>query len=347
VFPVPKCPLSREYVDKADINLLSICVRHGLGAYEASRRYPASAAKVFAAYGEDQGFQKVFDQYGHPVIPIVAYVVENGSRELQVRQTLGEAFQQVWSGKWPKWQANKITPEQIGLIAIHQISIRGHEMLAEFEIVNGVPKRKPVTAFVLGAKDLLIGGIVDLEKVLVRGERLPSWQEVGLFALDVTIVAGGVGAVAKATRVGSRSVVERSTGRLMVEGAYGAISSVTKLSVSVAPIAFAYILITRPWLIAPAGGWIAEQMGIDRSVGIFAVYLMGFYLLFEFLRRIIWCGWILCSLFRRLLLVFRHWPQRRLRSITLAFANPIPPSPAIPPMNASMAGAHEGQREIG
>lgn len=43
-----KCPLSQEYTDKADIGLLSICLKYGLGAHEAAQRYPATAAKVFA-----------------------------------------------------------------------------------------------------------------------------------------------------------------------------------------------------------------------------------------------------------------------------------------------------------
>ena len=49
-----KCPLSQEYTDKADIGLLSMCLKYGLSAYEAARRYPATAAKVFAVYGEDE-----------------------------------------------------------------------------------------------------------------------------------------------------------------------------------------------------------------------------------------------------------------------------------------------------
>jgi hypothetical protein len=53
-----KCPLSWEYTDKADIGLISICLKYGLGAYAAAQRYPATAAKVFAVYGEDETFQR-------------------------------------------------------------------------------------------------------------------------------------------------------------------------------------------------------------------------------------------------------------------------------------------------
>src|SRR5712691_2783329 len=70
--PNTKCPLSPEYIDTADIKLLSICLRYGLGAYQAARRYPETSAKVFAVYGEDETFQHVLDRLGHDVIPVVA-----------------------------------------------------------------------------------------------------------------------------------------------------------------------------------------------------------------------------------------------------------------------------------
>jgi hypothetical protein len=300
-----KCPLSQDYTDKADIGLLSICLKYGLGAYEAAQRYPATAAKVFAVYGEDEAFQKVLDRYGHPVIPIIAFFVEHGSREFQIRQAIGKAVQQMWEGSKPKWELADITREQIGLIAIYRLARRGNEMLAEFEIVDGTAKRKPMTRLMLGLKDLLLGGVGDIETILVRGERLPSWKEVGFAALDVTIVAGGVGAVAKAARVGvgTAEVVEKNavrlaaegatgnnTIRVAAEGAYEAISVVGKAGVFVAPIALAYVAITRPQLIASAGGWVAEQFGGNRFVGIFAVYLIGIFLVLQFLRPLWWCG---------------------------------------------------------
>ena len=344
--PGAKCPLSQDFTDKADIRLLSICLKYGLDAFEAAQRYPATAAKVFAVYGEEETFQKVLDRYGHQVIPVVAYFVENGSREFQIRQALGDALQKIWEGKKPKWELADITREQIGLIAIYHLEHRGHEMLAEFEIVDGVAKRKLLARFLLGAKDLLLGGVGDLETILVRGERLPTWKEVGFAALDVAVVAGGVGAVAKATRLGggaaevveksavrlgaegaatkntirlaaestagkntirlaaaesaaennairlaaAEGAAEKNTIRLAAEGAYEAISAVGKTGVLVAPVAFVYVAVTRPQLIASAGGWVAEQLGANRLVGIFVVYLIGIFLIFQLLRPLLWCG---------------------------------------------------------
>jgi hypothetical protein len=287
-----KCPLSPEQIDKADIGLLSICVNFGLAAYDAAQRYPLTAAKIFAVYGNEEIFQEVLDRYGHQVIPVIEFFVENGSRELQIRQALGNAVHEIWAGKKPKWEPADITREQVGLIAIYRLAARGHEMLAEFEIIDGIAKRKPMTRLILGMKDLLLGGVEDIETILVRGQRLPTWKEVGLAALDLTIVAGGVGAVAKAARLGvdAAGVVEKSTLRLAAEGAYEAISAVGKTGVLVTPIAFAYVAITRPQLIASAGGWIAEQIGVNRTFGIFAVYLVGIFLLLQLLRPLLWCG---------------------------------------------------------
>ena len=160
-----KCPLSPEYTDTADIRLLSICLRYGLGAYQAARQYPETSVKVFAVYGEDETFQKILDRLGHEVIPVVAYFVEHGSREYKLRQAVGEAMQQMWEGRKPKWQPANITREQIGLIAIYHLERRGHEMLAEFEIVDGAAVRKPMRRFFFGLKDLLLGGVEDIETI--------------------------------------------------------------------------------------------------------------------------------------------------------------------------------------
>jgi hypothetical protein len=226
---------------------------------------------------------------------------------------------ELWEGQAPTWQAANITREQIGLVAIYQLERRGHEMLAEFEIVDGKAVRKPIRRIFFGLKNLVFGGVDDIETVLVRGERLPTWREVGVAALDLTVVAGVVGAVAKTTRlaVGGAEAVEASaipvaaadaaessslglaaaesaTGknvfRVAAEGAYETIAAVGKTGAIVAPVAVAYLVVTRPQLVASAGGWVAERLGINRLAGIFAVYLIGILLLLQFLRPLLWCG---------------------------------------------------------
>lgn len=283
-----KCPLSRQYIDEADLGLLRLCIAYGLSAFEAAKRYPESAAKVFAVYGKEKAFQKILDQYGHQVIPIISYFVENGSFKFQARQMLGEVLDQVWAGQLPKWELTKLTREQIGLVAIYEIAARGHEILAEFEIVDGVAKPKPFTGSILEAKQFFLGGIGDLETILVRGERLPTWKEVGSAGLDVAVLAGGVGGIAKVARVGGDALVEKSAARLMAEGAYETLSVAGKTVKNVAPYAALYVVVTRPSLIPYFGGWVAEQFGINRYVGMFIVYFVGVLLALECLRRLTW-----------------------------------------------------------
>jgi hypothetical protein len=210
----------------------------------------------------------------------------------------------MWEGQKPKWELGSITREQIGLIAINQIAARGQEMLAEFEIVDGVAKRKPFASIVLETKDFLLGGVENVETVLVRGERLLGWEEVGLAAVDVTIVVGGVGAAAKAVRVGSVARAEEGSARLMAEGAYKAVRTVGKTSVKIAPFAFVYAAVTRPALMASAAGWLAEQLGYSRLFGISVFYWIAIYLVLGLLRPLIWCGLLIVRLLsplRRLL----------------------------------------------
>lgn len=300
-----RCPLSQQIIDKIDLALLSVCLMHGLTAYDAALRYPAIAAKVFVVYGEEKTFQEILDKYGHVVIPVIAYFVENGSREFQFRRAIGDAWEKFRKGEKVEWHFSDITPDQLGLIAIYEIDRRGHELLAEFEIIDGTAKRKKITRVILEAQDLLLGGVKDLEKVLTRDERTPTWKEVGWAALDVTIVAGSVGAIAKAARVGARAagLVEKGTLRLASEGAIEAITVLGKTTVRAAPLAFLYVAITRPDVIASAGGWFAEQMGFSRSAGIYAVYLVGIFALLLLLQPLFWLVKAVTAPFR---FVLRH-----------------------------------------
>ena len=293
-----KCPLSQQYIDKADLNLIRICAADGLSAYQAALRYLDSTAKVFAVYGGEAELQKCLDQYGPQVIPVVAYFVENGSFEWQARRTFGELLQRLWDGQWPNWNSTKITREQIGLIAIYEIATRGDEILAEFEIVDGVAKPKPMTGAMLEAKQFFLGSAGDLETVLVRGERLPTWKETSLALLDATVVVGGVGAFAKVARVGREALAEKSVGRVAIEGAYKTVRVAGKTGWVIAPYAVAYVAITRPTLILSFGGWAAEQVGLNRMVGIFFVALVGMWAVFKLLSPVIRCGLALSRVVR-------------------------------------------------
>jgi hypothetical protein len=305
--PGTKCPLSREQVDKTDLSLLSICLSYGLGAYDAAQRYPNIATNVFSVYGDDEKFQEILSQYGHQVIPVIAYFVENGPVDTRVRFALGEGLKKIWTGEAPALSLNEATPEQLGLIAIYEIASRGHEMLAEFEIVDGVARRKPITAFVLGTKYFLAGGISDVEKVMVRGERWPTWKEAGSALLDSAIIFGGAGAVTKVAR--ADELAEKSGARLFVESAYKTIRTVGTTSLYMAPVALIYLAITKPQLIPALGGWIVEQLGFNRYVGIVAVCFIGVFAVIELFWPLIWCITIFGRWVRRFLPLLTPWAR--------------------------------------
>lgn len=48
-----------------------------------------------------------------------------------------------------------------------------------------------MTGAIPEAKQFFLGGVADVETVLVQSQRLPTWKEA---ALDATVVVGGVGA---------------------------------------------------------------------------------------------------------------------------------------------------------
>lgn len=273
-----QCPLSREAADRAEQWVLAACAEGGLGWYKAAQKYGDDAEKVYLTYGQDAGFADVFERLGPPVIPVIAYFVENGSTQYYLQDAVGQGLARLWGGA----ATGDLTPEQYGLIAIAELKHRGHEMLSEFEIVNGVAVRKQFTRTVLAAKNVAFGGISDLEQVLARGERLPSWSEVGWASFDAVVLAGGVGVAAKALRAAKApaAVAGRAAGatrfRTLATAGRGAIRSLTavgKVAGVATVVAIPYIAITRPHLLTGAAAWVAEQVGMPGWLGAFLVYL--------------------------------------------------------------------------
>ncbi|MGY6709257.1 MAG: hypothetical protein ACXIVF_13125 [Rhizobiaceae bacterium] len=284
------CPLDGRAVERASPWVLAACAAGGLGWYEAAARYGEDAAKVFLIYGEDPDFAEVFDRLGHPVIPVIAHFVTNGSSQYLLQETVGQGLSRLWNGQ-AGFGLAEISPEQYGLIAIHELKQRGHEMLSEFEIVGNTAHRRQFTRTLLGAKNIVFGGVSDLEGVITRGERLPSWGEMGWAAFDAVIVVGGVGAAAKALRVARAPAAVAGRGTLRVahlraagRGAVQSLSAVGTAAGVAAVVALPYVAITRPHLLTNAAGWIAEQAGLPSWLGAFGAYAL-FCLLLAFLLR--------------------------------------------------------------
>lgn len=288
------CPLNSRALDQSPDWVLAACAEGGLGWHEAARRYGDDAARVFFVYGDDPQFRTVFHRLGHPVVPVVAYFVRNGSTHYLLRESFGQSLSRLWNDGAVGFMLAELTPEQYGLLAIHELEARGHEMLSEFEIAGGVAVRKPLATTLLGAKNLLLGGVSDLEAVIARGERLPSWSEMGWAVLDAAIVGGGIGAATKALRAAkapaaaaARGTVSLASVRAAGRGAVRSLATVGTAAGVTAVVALAYVAVTRPELVAGAGGWLAEQAGLPGWSGVFAVYALLSLALFALLRIVL------------------------------------------------------------
>lgn len=299
-----RCPLSSKAVERAQPWVLAACAAGGLGWHEAAAKYGDDAAKVFLVYGKDADFLEVFGRLGHPIVPVIAYFVKYGSSQYLLQETIGQGLSRIWNDRQMGFGLAEISPEQYGLIAIHELKDRGHEMLSEFEIVDGTAIRRQFTRTLLGAKNLVLGGVSDLEGVITRGERLPTWGEMGWAAFDAVVVVGGIGAAAKALRIARAPVAAagRGTARLANlraagKGAFQSLSAVGTAAGVAAVVALPYVAITRPHLLTNAAGWMAEQAGLPAWVGAFAAYLV-LCLVLTFLLRMVLAplAWMLRTL---------------------------------------------------
>jgi hypothetical protein len=313
-----RCPLSREAIAQAKPWVLAACARGGLGWYIAAEKYREDAEKVYLVYGQDPGMAEIIQRLGPSVVPVIAYFVRNGSTQYLLQDAVGQGLALLWSDSDAGSGATGLSPEQYGLIAIEELRDRGHEMLSEFEIVDGVAVRKQFTRTVLAAKQVIFGGVSDLEEVVVRGERLPTWSEVGWASFDALIVVGGVGAAAKAIRVARAPATIAGRGAaarfaffgIAGRGAVQSLATVGKAAGVAAIVAIPYIAVTRPYLLTNAAGWVAEQAGLPGWLGAFMVYLT-LCVLLAFVLRILLAPiiWVLRVLGR-----FGSWMARDQRN---------------------------------
>jgi hypothetical protein len=274
-----QCTLTENVLKSEPLWLVDICDSYGLAGYEAARRYTKIAPTVFGVYGEIPEFREVLDAYGHSVIPIIAFFVENGSKELLLRQTIGGWIEQLGNGEKIKLVPTQITPEQYGLLAIYEIKTGGHNFLGQFTIVEGVAKRLELKRAFFTAENLFAGGLFKLEEVLKRGERLPSWGEIGEAAIDGTIVLGagakalnilrGTGKVVRIGK-GAEGLAKVSTATRVLEVG----KLVGKTTLIGIPVGLAGFAVLNPVWTTEYAGWIAEQMGLSWWTGAIALWIV-------------------------------------------------------------------------
>jgi hypothetical protein len=276
------CPLKEDVLKSIPTDVVAVCAKYGDVAFRIAQRYPDKAPRLFALYGDLPQWKEVLDRYGHEVIPLVWYF-QQGSKEIQVRQALGRAVEGLLHGERPVFKIEDMTPEQFGYVAILMLDDRGYDLLGQFEFKDGEARRRPVQGVLSTLKELFFGGVSQLERVLVRGERWPTFGEIGSAALDVAVVAGGMSAITRlriageaaedaraATRFGRLSALEVSSGAIgdsvMTVG--------RKVVPAAAVVGVAYLAVSHPHIVTGAGQWIAERVGVAPWVGAFGIWLL-------------------------------------------------------------------------
>lgn len=279
---VTSCPLKEEVLEHVATDVVAVCAKYGDVAFRIAQRYPSMAPRLFALYGDLPEWKEVLDRYGHEVVPIV-YYFQQGSKEIQVRQALGSAVEELLHGERPVFKIEDMTPEQFGYVAILMLQERGYDLLGQFELVDGAVRRRPLERVLSTLKELFLGGVSQLERVLVRGQRWPSFGEIGSAALDVAVVAGGISAITRLRMAGAAAEDARAAtrfGRLtaLEVGSEAIGSSALSVGRKVLPAAailgVAYLAVTHPHVVTGAGQWIAERAGIAPWIGAFGAWLV-------------------------------------------------------------------------
>jgi hypothetical protein len=148
----------------------------------------------------------------------------------------------------------------MGFMAVQELDERGAELLAEFEIVDGRARRKPIEATVLGTKNFLLGGIQKVETIWTRGGS-PTWKDYGGAVLDVAVVAGGVGLLAKEARA-AEVAVGRTSPRVVAVNATRILRNVGAAAIGpVGNLAVLYVVLTHPTLIGSAVDGLPSNLG--------------------------------------------------------------------------------------
>ncbi len=254
------CPLSDERKRAEDLGMLSICANFGLIGYDSAQRYRDIAPHIFVVYGEVPEFRAVLDTYGHHVIPVIQYFRERKSREFRIRADLSQILDALVNLRKVEGFP-ELTPDQHGLIAIHEIKRRGHALLAEFEISDGIG-RKPITRALSTVIDVFAGGITELEAAIIRGDR-PTWKQVGHAVLDATIILGGTSLVVKSLQVARHGALIAKAGNVM-----HAMGTVWRVAAITGATTVAIVVVTNPGLIASAVGQLAELAGLPSWAGV-------------------------------------------------------------------------------
>jgi hypothetical protein len=162
-----------------------------------------------------------------------------------------------------------LTPEERGLIALLRMRDEGNAFVGQWEITAaGEARRVPSRVIALGGPELLIGGLMALERDLVR-DRPVDWRTYGLAAVDVAAIASGV-AVLRFATVAKRgaAVAPLATRATPTAGARALARTlgVNALKFGV-PVGLAALLVLHPSVVTHYLWVLAESFGLPGIIG--------------------------------------------------------------------------------
>lgn len=313
-----ECGVSADTLRAAPPNAAAVCAAWGMKAFTYSLDYPAAAPALYGLYGNLSEWHEVLDRYGHPVIPVVWSFYQEGSFEQQLEHDVGTAVSQILAGHMPTFASDKLSPIEQGARAIERIKREGHDLLSRYEAEGEAVATKPLTYTLRFVEELLIGGVKVVEGKLVRGEEV-SAGEYGVAALEVAVLAvGGNALIAGLRKSGAAATTKALAAKgLAVKGAgaklavlksasAGVGSTLLKIGKKVAPYAAVvgtgYLAVRHPTLVASAGSWVFEQLGVNPALA----YVFAWLVVATVLWAIVW---------------FFSWPARKVyRGIRYFFA---------------------------
>jgi hypothetical protein len=265
-------------------------------------RYPELARRILPIYGEDPDFQDVLLRFGEPVLPVIAYFMDNRLTSLEWRERLGRQVEGVkqayarWTGQESaaapasQQRANdqppELTPEERGRYAIAFLREEGYGFLGQFAVEpDGTAHWVQTERALEDLSSFFLGGVSRLETKWRQGQHVAA-SDVAWAAVDVAVIAASVKLVKALSLVGREARAAKAVGfservtlfgsRLLARGGRIAVSA-ARLGAVPAAI---YLMVRYPSLInatlAELAGWLGVRPWIVQFLGWFlGIWVLG------------------------------------------------------------------------
>lgn len=298
------CGVNKGELRQATAAQNAVCAEWGKEVYVYSLRYPDRLPVLYGLYGNLPEFHEVVDRHGHQVVPIIWSYLESGSTTEQLQHDVGRAVSEILAGRMPPLESEPLSPIEHGARAIVRLRHNGHDMLAQYAVVDGEVEVMPVTTTLRSIERFLLGGVKSLEGKLVRGEETTA-ADYGHAVLDVAVIALGghaivVGLKRGAAKGAAKAVTAKGGGKVAAvkvtavarTAAVGAGKAFWAVGRKVLPAAAVlgtgYLMVTKPQLLAGAGTLILQTMGVPVYTAAAIVWGAMLFIVLSVFRLLVW-----------------------------------------------------------